>query len=82
MTVMHTVSGEAVDVLPVGTRVRHKRHLDLIGTITRHEFHESGSISPIPYYVEWDFEWRARMLISGMFWYADNDCVEECHDNV
>jgi len=76
MTIMHTVSGEAIDVLPVGTRVRHKRFPDLLGTIARHEFHESGAISPIPYYVCWDSEARARLLLDGMFWYADNDQVK------
>lgn len=77
MTIMHTISGGAIDVLPVGTRIRHKQHTDLVGTIFRLVFHKSGNISPIPYYVAWDCELRARTLIAGMFRYASNDGIEE-----
>jgi len=82
MTIMHTASGLAIDVLPVGTRIRHKRFPDLLRTIARHEFHESGVISPIPYYIRWEDEARARLLLEGFFWYASNEQVEMITDLV
>ena len=45
-------------VYPVGTRVLTPEGLR--GTIERHEYHESGRISPIPYLVKWDNPWRAQ----------------------
>ena len=40
------------ELYPVGTRISTLEGLR--GVIVRHEFHESGRISPIPYLVEWD----------------------------
>jgi len=55
-------TGEVIDVLPVGTRIRHTDHKTLTGRIVRHEYHESGKISPLPYLVHWDQEDASRVL--------------------
>ena len=71
-----TVDGEPVVVYPVGTRVRDKRFLELVGVIERLERHESGKISPLPFFVRWDGKDRARELRGLVSWYASADTVE------
>lgn len=71
-----TVSGEDVVVYPVGIRVRHRMFPELLGIIKQHERHESGCISPIPFFVVWDDRELARHLLGLMSWYADADRVE------
>jgi hypothetical protein len=71
-----SVSGEAVVVYALETRVRHKEFPELVGTIVRHERHESGRISPIPFFVVWDDRELARAELGMMSWYADADRVE------
>jgi len=58
--------GTMIDVLPEGTKVRHKEHTELTGKIMRHEYHESGKISPLPYLVYWDNPeaWRVLGILS------------------
>jgi hypothetical protein len=56
--------------------VYHKEHTELVGTIIKHERHESGRISPIPFYVLWDNGEWARGLLGLMHWYADANRVE------
>ena len=41
------------EVLPIGTRIKHKKHPELIGTIRTHEYCK-GKYSALPYTVEWD----------------------------
>jgi len=55
--------GEMMDLLVIGTRVRHTKYPFLTGYIKDWEFHESGKVSPFPYLVYWD-DWRlARELL-------------------
>ena len=51
------------EVLPVGTRVRHKKHPELIGKIYSHEYHSPGHYSALPYTVEWDNNDLAHQLL-------------------
>jgi hypothetical protein len=74
---MYTVTGEAIEVLPVGTSVRHRRFVELTGTIVKHEFHGSGAISPIPYFVEWNDKRLARKALGILFCYVGNGAIEE-----
>jgi hypothetical protein len=72
-----TATGEKVSVaLPVGARVRHRRHPELTGLIKQHELHESGAFSPIPYCIAWDDSGRAADLLGWFFVYASDDTVE------
>ena len=74
--IKETVAGEKIDVLPVGTRVKHKTHPELTGKIVAHEYHESGKISPLPYKVYWDQ--RSAVDILGWFFiYPSMDSIEE-----
>jgi hypothetical protein len=76
------VSGGDVLVYALETRVYHKEHTELVGTIIKHERHESGRISPIPFYVLWDNGEWARELLGPMHWYADADRVEPIKEEV
>lgn len=62
MAKKETSTGEFIDVLPVGTKVRHKKHRNLTGIIVRHEYHEGGKISPLPYCVHWDQQEAYKVL--------------------
>ena len=57
-----TADGIEFEVLPVGRKVRHKKHTELIGTIRSYEYCE-GKYSALPYTVEWDNSDLARNLI-------------------
>ena len=92
MTVHLLIRGENKVVVPmlVGkqvvyaleTRVRHKEHSELVGTIIRHERHESGCISPVPFYVLWDDGKLARELLGMLHWYQDAGRVEPIEEEV
>ena len=68
--------GDTINVLPVGTRVRHKKHRNLKGKIVAHEYHEGGKISPLPYKVYWDNGDLAARLIGFMSIYPTVGSVE------
>lgn len=51
------------EVLPVGTKVRHKDHPELTGKICSHEYHHVGVFSALPYTVDWDNPALARKLM-------------------
>lgn len=59
-------TGEILELLPVGTMVRHKDNPKLIGKIVGWEYHESGKVSPLPYKVYWD-NWALARQIMGWF---------------
>ncbi len=71
-----TVDCDSVVVYSLGTRVRHKRYPELVGVIESHERHESGAISPLPFFVRWDDWQAASKLIGGVYWCASADTVE------
>lgn len=53
------------DALPIGTRVRDKRH-GIAGTIDKYEWKAPGILSAIPYSIRWDNPDEAHRL-RGMF---------------
>lgn len=57
-----TSDGVEFEVLPVGCRVRHKKHPELTGVIAQHEFCE-GKYSALPYTVMWDNRDLAHKLL-------------------
>lgn len=59
-------TGEQLELLPVGTRVCHTKNRRLTGTIVAWEYHESGSVSPLPYKVYWDDSQLAHKVIGFM----------------
>lgn len=71
-----TSSGEVIDVLVLGTRVRHKEKPELTGKIVAHEYHESGKISPLPYKVYWD-QANASKILGPLSIYPSVDSIEE-----
>lgn len=73
---LYTVDGEAIDIFPLNTPIRHKEHPNLTGRIIRYEFHESGAISPLPYRVEWDDDALAREVLGVFRIYASNENIE------
>ena len=77
MSRVETSSGEIIEVLPVGTTIRHKKYPDLIGKIVRYEYHESGKLSPLPYYVHWEDDYRAGTLLGWFFIYPTPNEIEE-----
>lgn len=68
------------DLLPVGTRVRHTKNPRLTGRIKCWEMHDSGTVSPIPYNVDWDDNGLAARLLGWMWIYASETCVERIED--
>ena len=48
-----TSDGITFEVFPIGCKVRHKEHPELIGVIRTHEYCK-GNYSALPYTVEWD----------------------------
>lgn len=76
-----TKGGESIDLLPVGTRIRHRNH-GLTGTIKAHEWNniQNRIISPIPYLIGWDDSERAADLLGWFFVYASNESVEPTDD--
>ena len=68
--------GEIIKVLPVGTRIRHKKYPELKGVIYGHEYHESGKISPLPYCVHWEDNSKASDILGWFFVYPDPENIE------
>jgi len=77
MSSVETSDGSFIEVLPVGTKVRHKRHPELIGEIVHYEYHESGKLSPLPYCVHWIDGKRAHILLGWFSIYPARDELEE-----
>lgn len=75
-TLQEDSTGAILELLPVGTRVQHKRHPELIGTIKRWEYHESGKVSPIPYLVEWDNFGMAQNTLGALSFYQGPEAVQ------
>jgi hypothetical protein len=48
-----TSDGIEFDVIPIGTRVQHKKYPELKGRVRTHEYCK-GKYSALPYTVEWD----------------------------
>ena len=80
-TRLETSTGEFVNILPKGTRIRHIKHPELTGVIRSHEYHESGKISPIPYGVEWDNRYLARELLGSVLniWQSEKSVEHAPH---
>ena len=57
-----TSDGIEFEVIPVGSKVRHKEHPELIGKIYNHEYCE-GKYSALPYTVDWDNSVLAHDLL-------------------
>ena len=57
-----TSDGIKFEVLPVGCKVKHKKHPELIGRIRKHEYCK-GKYSALPYTVEWDNSDLAHRLL-------------------
>ncbi len=68
--------GTTIDVLPEGLRIRSVKHPRLAGSLAKHECHESGKISPIPYCIQWDDSAEARDVLGRLFVYAGVDQIE------
>ena len=70
--------GKVLELLPVGTRVRHKKHPELVGQIVAYEYCDDGTVtkkvSPLPYKVYWDNSDLAHDLIG---WFAIYPCMSE-----
>ena len=77
MNKMETSSGEIIEVLPVGTTVRHKKYPELVGKIVRYEYHESGKLSPLPYCVHWEEGLKAGTLLGWFSIYPNHNEIEE-----
>lgn len=58
--------------LTEGTRVRHRRHPELVGTVHGLERKRDGSVSAIPYSVAWDNDGRACDVL-GWFYHWGTD---------
>ena len=71
--------GTVIDVLLEGTRVRHTKHPHITGRIVRHEYHESGKISPLPYCVYWD-DPDAHKVLGSLSIYPSMSSVEEIRE--
>lgn len=59
MTKIQTITKEASDgkileLFPVGTRVKLKKHPQVSGQIVGYEYANGDKISPLPYKVYWD----------------------------
>lgn len=63
-------------LLPRGTRIRAADDHALTGRIVRWEYHESGTVSPLCYRVEWDDHDRARETRGILAIYATDAGVE------
>lgn len=77
MSSVEASDGTVIEVLPVGTIVRHKKHLELTGKIVHYEYHESGKLSPLPYCVHWDDSALAAKLLGWFFVYPSKSEIEE-----
>jgi hypothetical protein len=63
-------------VLPEGTRIRHKRHPELTGSIGNYEWNAPGVLSALPYLIRWDDSSRAYDVLGGFGIYAPATSVE------
>jgi hypothetical protein len=63
-------------LVPVGTRIRHRRHPELTGYIKGLEWTRPGELSPVPYLIGWDDSGRACDLLGWFFVYSHPDSVE------
>lgn len=70
----------SAELLPVGARIRHRRHPELTGRIKAHEYNRPGVLSPIPYCIEWDSSGRACDMLGWFFVYATDETVEVLAD--
>jgi hypothetical protein len=77
MNRMETSEGQIIEVLPIGTKVRHKEHPELIGIIVHYEYHRSGKLSPLPYCVHWEDNALASKLLGWLFVYPSREMLEE-----
>lgn len=68
-------------ILPIGTRVRDVRHPEIVGRIRGYEWKSPGSLSLIPYNVEWDDDRRAHETLGWMWIYATPGQIEEVVDD-
>ena len=68
--------GVVRDVLPVGTRVRHREHPSLTGKIVDYEMCQGKVFSTQPYKVYWDQDDDAFKLLGWFFIYPDPDKLE------
>ena len=76
MSTATTKSGEIIELLPVGTRIRSKQFPMLTGYIKAHEYADRDHISPIPYLIGWDDSERAASTLGWFFVYASNHGIE------
>lgn len=63
-------------LLTPGTRVRHRRHHELVGVVHAIERKRDGSPSGIPYNVRWDNDGRAADLLGWFYIYATDHGIE------
>ena len=73
MTIL--IDGTDIDVLPIGTRVRHRQH-GMLGNVVGHEYHESGKLAALPYKVYWDDNSSAASLLGWLFIYPAHEELE------
>ena len=66
-------TGEVLKLLPVRTRVRHRKHKHLVGEIIHYEWYRYGVVSPMPYCVHWEDNSLAAKLLGFMFVYPCRD---------
>ncbi|KKN57560.1 hypothetical protein LCGC14_0561060 [marine sediment metagenome] len=57
-----TSDGIEFEVIPRGSKVRHKEHPELTGTIRTHEYCK-GKYSALPYTVKWDNDRKSHELL-------------------
>jgi len=62
------------NLLPIGTRVKHKKYPHLTGKIVGYEYNEKG-ISPLPYKVYWDQD--VRDTLGWFSIYPPSDTIEK-----
>lgn len=72
--IVHSDGRDAM--LSPGTRIRHRRHPELTGRVTRIERTTGGRPSGIPYYVQWDDDGRASDLLGWFYIYATDFGIE------
>ncbi len=67
-------------LLKPGDPVRHKTFTELTGRVKHYEFCRDGTISAIPYCIEWDDVDEAYTRLGAMFVYAGDWTVEFVED--
>jgi len=72
--VVHSDGSSAL--LQPGTRVRHRRHPELTGHVSRIERQRDGNPSSIPYRMSWDDDGRACDLLGWFYIYATDHGIE------